>query len=392
MKISIKIHVANILSALTVFLCCFLFLPAESKAFSLTDAAAPAPQKRPRYAKSSVDFVRGYELLQQGETEEGLKYIRRAAKDADPWALCLLADMYMKGNTVGQDFDEAFSNAQLAASKIYIPGIYRLGLCYENGYGVERDVNAAITQYIRAAREGLKEAQMALGRIYFEERDYEESAKWYRWAAFRAPYIGQSDTNLMNQAKFNLGVIYLHGLGVERNLSEALNLFEKSAEQGDAKASFYAAEMYFNGEGCRRDAQKALRTLEISFDRGYHYAAYRLGSIYAFGEGGVDPDPSQAAVWLGKGAETGLAEAQYALGAMYLAGSGVEKNTDRAVELISKAAEVEYLPALFGLGRLYCEGVGVEKDLEKAKECFRRAADHGYELAVQALSELEETK
>jgi hypothetical protein len=45
-------------------------------------------------------------------------------------------------------------------------------------------------------------------------------------------------------AQNNLGVLYRDGLGVEKNPSDALSWFQKSAEQGYAKAQLNLGQLY----------------------------------------------------------------------------------------------------------------------------------------------------
>ncbi|WP_049832244.1 tetratricopeptide repeat protein [Aeromonas media] len=59
---------------------------------------------------------------------------------------------------------------------------------------------------------------------------------------------------------------------------------------------------------------------------------------YANGQG-VPQDAVQAAVWCSKAAEQGLAEAQYALGDMFLIGCGVLRDYQQARAWYRKAAE-----------------------------------------------------
>ena len=49
------------------------------------------------------------------------------------------------------------------------------------------------------------------------------------------------------EAQYNLGIMYHTGLGIDKNDIKALNLFEKAAIQGHAKAQFNLASFYANG-------------------------------------------------------------------------------------------------------------------------------------------------
>src|SRR6266576_6357511 len=100
--------------------------------------------------------------------------------------------------------------------------------------GCERTIvvkQPATLQEIQAlAKKGDKEAQTALGNLYFEgvgvPQDDKEGFKWYRRAAEEGDAVGQN----------NLGACYEHGRGVATNITNAVMWYRKSAEQGCALA------------------------------------------------------------------------------------------------------------------------------------------------------------
>ena len=64
---------------------------------------------------------------------------------------------------------------------------YNLGILYEYGLGVFKDIDKAVEWYARSAEQGLAEAEYAIGNLYLEgyygRRDPQEAADWYRLAA-----------------------------------------------------------------------------------------------------------------------------------------------------------------------------------------------------------------
>ena len=64
---------------------------------------------------------------------------------------------------------------------------YQIGLCYQNGQGVEQNGVQALQWLRRAAEQNHGEAQYALGQCYEAgqgvERDIKQTAYWYRRAA-----------------------------------------------------------------------------------------------------------------------------------------------------------------------------------------------------------------
>ncbi len=55
-------------------------------------------------------------------------------------------------------------------------------------------------------------------------------------------------------ARFHLGVMYLQGLGVERDPAEAARQYRFAAEQGHTDAQIALASMCYIGEGVEKDS------------------------------------------------------------------------------------------------------------------------------------------
>jgi TPR repeat protein len=95
------------------------------------------------------------------------------------------------------------------------------------------DYNAAYNEWLPLAELGDVEAQFNLGVMYDEgagvEKNLTTAASWYRKAA------GQG----FMDAQTNLGIMYFHGQGVPRDYREAMKWFQQAAGQGDQEAAGY---------------------------------------------------------------------------------------------------------------------------------------------------------
>jgi Sel1 repeat-containing protein len=80
-------------------------------------------------------------------------------------------------------------------------------------------------------------------------------------------------------------------------------------------------------------------------------------------------------------AERGDHRAMYALGSMYSAGQGVEKNLKKSFKLFSEAAKNGRADAMFKLGFMYEQGLGVKQNPKKAIRYYQKSAKKGYPLA-----------
>jgi TPR repeat protein len=95
------------------------------------------------------------------------------------------------------------------------------------------DYTAAYDEWLPLAELGDAEAQFNLGVLYDEgagvDRNLATAAEWYRKAAEQG-FI---------DAQTNLGILYYHGLGVAPDREAAAHWFGLAAEQGDAEARDY---------------------------------------------------------------------------------------------------------------------------------------------------------
>ena len=140
-----------------------------------------------------------------------------------------------------------------------------------------------------------------------------------------------------------VGDIYWEGKIVERNLTYALECFEKTASYGnDPYACRQAGDMYFRGLGAPQDYARAVQYLE---------------------QKGEDPCNNDM------------------LGICYLLGHGCEQDVNRGRMLLERSGSSIYKN--YGLGMLYTQGLGVQENIEKGVEYLRAAGN--YEPAREAL-------
>jgi len=104
--------------------------------------------------------------------------------------------------------------------------------------------------------------------------------------------------------------------------------------------------------------------------------------VYAdFEEGGqafLRGDYENAATEFISLAKRGDHRAMYALGTMYSAGLGVEKNLNKSFKLFSEAVQNGRYDAMYKLGLMYELGEGVDKNIKKAVRLYQKSAKSGY--------------
>ena len=158
---------------------------------------------------------------------------------------------------------------------------YNLGICYQQGSGVERNIAQAIECYRKAAAKGHADAQNRLGvRFYYGdgvERNYAQAARYFRLAAIQNHAVAQS----------NLAFMYFLGEGVSKDLKEAFHWFEMSSTQGYPLALYMMGLFYDNitlvGDVTNKDIDIKYEYYKMAAEAGNKEAQYVLGNIYWYG-------------------------------------------------------------------------------------------------------------
>ena len=120
------------------------------------------------------------------------------------------------------------------------------------------------------------------------------------------------------------------------NFTQAVEVYQKAAETGNAEAQFDIGYAYYTGEGTERDY-------------------------------------TTAAMWFKRSAKQKFAKALYNLAYCYMNGRGVPRDYDKAYSLLLESAETNYKRAQLTLADCYARGVLVEQNEEESTKWKNRA-------------------
>ena len=84
---------------------------------------------------------------------------------------------YGENNAV-QNYERAVYYYRLAAEAGYADAQYSLGLCYDNGYGVEKDKKLALYWYLKSAENGNVKAMRNAGICYEDNGEFFTAEEW----------------------------------------------------------------------------------------------------------------------------------------------------------------------------------------------------------------------
>lgn len=299
-------------------------------------------------------------------------------KAATPQAV---GDLLRKGEEAQsrKDYPEALRQYRIAAEQGNAAAQARVGIIYENGWGVARDYIEALGWYRKAAEQGDPDGQARLAELYLYGHgvtpDYAAAMLWAR----KADDQGNSD------ARCIIGTLYERGLGVSQDHAQAMTWFRKAADQENATAQNGIGVLYDKGLGIPQDFAQAMRWYRKAAEQGNPTAQKNIGVLYAEGRG-APRNYAEAMTWFRKSADQGEPDAQRDIGLIYQKGGyGVSRDYAEALRWYRKAAEQGNAGAQQNIGRLYFEGWGVPKDQNQARRWWEMAAAGGNEEAKAAL-------
>jgi len=294
------------------------------------------------------------EVPNVGET---VKWYKASALQGLPQAQNGLGDIYL----YIKKYEEAFKWYQKAADQDYKWSLYSLGDMYLKGLGTKKDTIVAIDMFKAAASQGLPDGMNMVGSLLEEKKDYASAATWYKKAA----ELGFS------QGQHNLAELYIHGLGVEKDSTIALDLFKMAAEKGLTRAQNRIGVIFDE----QKNYEEAIKWFEKAANEGYDWAQYNLGNYYLYGIS-VRKDKLKACEWFSKAALQGLKEAQDELDAAYKSLNQGHSHKE-SFEWCLKAAKLGYIEAQREVANRYRSGNGVAQNFTEALMWFTKAAEAG---------------
>lgn len=258
-----------------------------------------------------------------------------------------IGKMYHYGLGIEQDYEEAYNRYLDSGDSPYAQ--YGLGILYFEGLGIDKDEDRAI-ELFKAASKKNPYAAYKLGDIYSKEGDNESAQKYYKGAFEKFKKLeDEGDDNL----KYKIGVMYLKGLGVPENLSEAINYFKESMDFGNP------------------------------------YAAYRISRIYLESEEVTEEDLNKAIELLEKAAYKGKnVMAKYALGEIYSNEKYGRIDMKKAVDILKEAAIENNIASINLLGKIYADKNTDYYNINEAIKCFKEAAAQDNEYAQYRLGKI----
>lgn len=250
------------------------------------------------------------------DVDKAINWLTKSTLNGNASAAYKLAVLYENGKVIPQDNEKAFLYYQISAELGNPYACYKLG----NIYLEKGDIPQAIKNFEQAADKNIFHAWYRLGQIYSDEQygvlDTEKSNICYSKALQQ--YISDYNDNPDSFTAYRIGHMYLESKGTNQDISQTINWFEKSAQQGNTEAAYQLGYIYKSDVyGVRNDVlsnkyfSSALSDYLDEFNKNPYDAnlAMRIGTFYSYGLG-VEYDINRAISWYKKAVELGNQKAQ----------------------------------------------------------------------------------
>lgn len=299
----------------------------------------------------------GLEAQDAGDYEEAVRCFTISAEMGFDLAQYELAFCYEEGEGVEQDIDQAIDWYAKAADQDYNPAWYSLGnIAYDR-----EQYKLAVQMWTRAAELGSKGAKARLGYLYKSQRpvnNFQLAARWLR-EAVDDYQDDASDTLIYHWAQ-----CLEFGLGVDPDIEEAKRWYRKAAGNDDAQQALAELERIYSAPGTPHDwQQKGV----AAWNRVYEAWESGRGAEYSYKN--MRDDRDEAARWWIRAAEAGDTTSMIDLADFFGRGRNYRLPADKpqAHYWYRRAAEQGDTEGMRVLAYHYCFGIGVPRDRKEAR-------------------------
>ena len=394
----------------------------REKAIESYQKASTAGQKDATYRLALILLS----SKEKAEREQGKKNLEEAAKKDPANAGRILGEAYIKGMIDEKtNVDEAINWWTVASEAGDIPSIMGLARIYEakKEFPDKADPKKALAFYQKAITLGDKSAMVAAGSrllngdesirneaegrellakaieekqfdAYLALGDFEESIKKDVKAALAQYELGGANQQVdcaMRAADF-----YFEGKGdTEKNAVKGIDWLRKAAETKNPVAGYrYAAKLLEAPEPDERKPEEKVDAARRAYDYllnaalgGIAQAQNEMALFYLSGAMGV-ADPSAAAGWFQRAAQSCNAFAMNYLATLYEKGYGVVQNFSQAGQLYEASARRGNAQGAVSVARLLASGAGTKQNIPQAWAWANIAIQNGDKDAKSILGEI----
>ena len=292
---------------------------------------------------------------------DALQKLMKVAEKGNPEAQNAIGQAYLNGKGVTKSEEKAIEWLEKAAAKGSAEALYTMGNFYFYGNSplIGKFYKKAIEYYSKAAAKGDANAQRQLSVCLYNgiggTQSYRDAFNWLSRS------VNADPTPVTEN---NLGVCYTTGNGTRASIPQAMELFQKASEAGDAMAQYNLGSLLLE-EG-QLDVKKGFEYLEKSAAKNNLLALKKLGDLYYNGK--------YTNLTRERGFEYYTKAAQQA-----------PATATETLDYFFQQQDEVYSEVLYLLSQCYAEGKGVKKSGKEAEMWAIKAADLSNKAAFDYL-------
>ena len=159
--------------------------------------------------------------------------------------------------------DRGDASAQVAMGNVY----------YHGAFDMPRDEQRARSLWQAAAAQGRADAHAHLGFLELRNGNNATAVKYLRTAAKNGDKFGLH----------GMGYALYHGIGVEKDYTEAFRHFKRAAEMDHAEAIYNVGIMYWRGIGVKKSVTEAYRKFQVAAQMRHVQSQYNVAMMLSSG-------------------------------------------------------------------------------------------------------------
>uniref|UniRef100_H3AVN1 DAP3 binding cell death enhancer 1 n=1 Tax=Latimeria chalumnae TaxID=7897 RepID=H3AVN1_LATCH len=166
-------------------------------------------------------------------------------------------------NVHASEYEMAFSYFMMAAKQGYSKAQYNVGVCFERGSGVPKDLWKAAWYYRLAAAQGHSMAQYRYAKYLLHHKTGSDITDAQEAIALLEQAAGVG----LKEAQAYLGVLYMKA--PHQDEQKAVTYLKMAAESGDSQSQYHLGTCYQNGIGVQQSIGRALKLFQQAAASGH---------------------------------------------------------------------------------------------------------------------------
>ncbi|KAK3167982.1 hypothetical protein OEA41_004428 [Lepraria neglecta] len=300
---------------------------------------------------------------------EGSRTMRRNLKTGRAYFMIVARKYWQKDGSIREEDQSIAKIASKAAGYI--------GRMFLRGEGMEQSYEKALTWFRRGVANGDALCQYELGLMYLHGLGVRKDP------LVAGDYFKESANQDFASAQVNMGQLFLD----QGDINTATRFFDLAARHGHIEAFYYLAEISNNGVGRERSCDMATVYYKIVAEKVESIHSSFDEANRAYDEGDTETALVMSMMAAEQGYESAQANVAYLLDEYKSIlsfdslipwkkrRSSLLRNAVLALIYWTRSAKQQNIDSMVKMGDYYLGGYGIEADMEKAATCYQTAAE-----------------